>query len=432
MNLHGWGRYPRPENKSFRFEDNRSLQYLFQSQDNLIAYGNGRSYGDSALSEKIIRCKPRNYFLGFDESTGILQVQSGVLLSEILQVFVKRGWFLKVTPGTRLITVGGAIASDVHGKNHHLAGCFSRCVQSFNLMLPDGQVVNCSQSKNIELFRATCGGMGLTGIILDATIVLERINSAYLDQQTIKTRNLAETFAAFEDNQKARYSVAWLDCLAKGEQLGRSLLMLGDFRDDGELDYHSQSKPGVPFNLPGITLNRWSIGAFNAFYYAKAGQGGQQQKVEIDSFFYPLDAIDHWNRIYGRKGFLQYQFVLPRDASLAGLQSILKIISDQGKGSFLAVLKLCGEANENYLSFPLEGYSLALDFKIEPGLFDLLNRLDEILVDHGGRIYLAKDARVSQSVFEKGYPAIEQFRQLRQQYNMKEKLNSLQSRRVGI
>jgi len=432
MSLCGWGNYPHLDSESFRFDDNGSLRHLYESQDNLIAYGNGRSYGDSALNEKIVRCRPRNYFLSFDENTGVLRVQSGVLLSEILQNFVKRGWFLKVTPGTRLITVGGAIASDVHGKNHHLAGCFSQCVESFNLMLPDGQIVNCSQTENIELFRATCGGMGLTGVILDATIILSRINSAFLDQQTIKTRNLAETFAAFEDNQDASYSVAWLDCLAKGEQLGRSLLMLGDFRDDGDLDYHLQSKLGIPFNFPGFVLNSWSIGAFNTLFYAKAGQGSRQQKVDIDSFFYPLDAIANWNRIYGSNGFVQYQFVLPRDASLAGLQAMLKIISDKGKGSFLAVLKLCGKANDNYLSFPLEGYSLALDFKIEPGLLDLLNMLDEILVEHGGRIYLAKDARVSKSVFETGYPGIAQFRQIRQEYNMNEKFNSLQSRRVGI
>ena len=432
MSLCGWGNYPRLDNESFRFGDNRSLQHLFESQKNFIAYGNGRSYGDSALSEKIIRCRPRNYFLDFDENTGVLRVQSGVLLSEILQVFVKRGWFLKITPGTRLITVGGAIASDVHGKNHHIAGCFSRCVESFNLMLPNGEILTCSQSQNIELFRATCGGMGLTGIILDASIILNRINSAFLDQQTIKTRNLAETFAAFEDNEGAAYSVAWLDCLAKGEQLGRSLLMLGDFRDDDDLDYHLKSKPGVPFNFPGFTLNSWSIAAFNTLYYAKAGTGGAQQKVDIDSFFYPLDSIANWNRIYGSQGFLQYQFVLPREASLLGLQAMLKIISDKGKGSFLAVLKLCGRANDNYLSFPLEGYSLALDFKIETGLFDLLNLLDDIVVEHGGRIYLAKDARVSRTVFEKGYPGIDQFRQLRQEYKMNEKFNSLQSRRVGI
>jgi decaprenylphospho-beta-D-ribofuranose 2-oxidase len=432
MSLCGWGNYPRPDNESFRFDDKASLQHLFESQSSLIAYGNGRSYGDSALNEKIVRCRPRNYFLHFDENTGALQVQSGVLLSEILQVFVRRGWFLKVTPGTSLITVGGAIASDVHGKNHHLAGCFSRCVVSFNLMLPDGELVTCSKIENAELFRATCGGMGLTGVILDARIMLTKIKSAYLDRQLIKTKNLADTFSAFENNKDAAYSVAWLDCLAKGDRLGRSLLSLGDFRSDGDLDYRPKSKPGVPFYLPGIMLNSWSIGAFNALYYAKSKHGDRQQKVDIDSFFYPLDAIAHWNRIYGRKGFVQYQFVLPIESSLAGMRKILRVISEQGKGSFLAVLKLCGKANDNYLSFPLEGYSLALDFKIEPGIFDLLNLLDEIVVEHYGRVYLAKDARISQVQFEKGYPNIEQFRQIRQQHNLNGKFNSLQSRRVGI
>lgn len=432
MTLRGWGNYPLVENQSFRFDHRESLQELLDSKDDLIAFGNGRSYGDSAINSNIICCRPYNYFLGFDESTGVLHVQAGVMLSEILEAFVKRGWFLSVTPGTRLITVGGAIASDVHGKNHHLKGCFSSCIESFDLMLADGQVVNCSQKDNSELFKATCGGMGLTGVILDAKIILTKINSAFIDQQTIKTRNLEDTFKAFEQNQETPYSVAWLDCLAKGENLGRSLLMLGGFRDDGDLQYQAKSKPGIPFNFPGFSLNSWSIRAFNTLYYGKASAGISQQKVDIEHFFYPLDAIANWNRIYGKKGFLQYQFVLPKEASLAGMTEVLKRVSDLGKGSFLAVLKLCGAVNDNYLSFPMEGYSLALDFKIEPGLFDLLDQLDQIVVQYGGRIYLAKDARVTQAVFEQGYPQIDRFRDIRQRYKMNEKFNSLQSLRVGI
>ena len=432
MSLSGWGRYPVVQNLSYDFRDDESLRQLLVKNDEVIAFGNGRSYGDSALNDCIIRCKSHNYFLGFDEDTGVLHVQAGVLLSEILRAFVHRGWFLKVTPGTSLITVGGAIASDVHGKNHHQAGCFSECVESFRLMLADGKVIVCSRQENHDLFRATCGGMGLTGIILDARIGLYRINSALIDQQTIKTANLKETFEVFEQNQNTPYSVAWLDCLAKGEKLGRCLLMTGNFRDDGELSYRPKSRPGVPCNFPGFALNRWSIKAFNALYYGKAKHGQSSQLVDIDSFFYPLDAIANWNRIYCKKGFVQYQFVLPKDSNYDGLQQILDNISRRGKGSFLAVLKLCGPANDNYLSFPLEGYSLALDFKIEPGVFDLLNLLDEIVVQHGGRIYLAKDARVSRVVYEKGYPYIEAFRALRQQYKMHEKFNSLQSRRLEI
>ena len=432
MSLSGWGRYPLPENQSIAFRNKETLGQVLEQSDEVIAFGNGRSYGDSALNDKIICCKPHNYFLGFDAQSGVLNIQAGVLLSEILRAFVHRGWFLKVTPGTSLITVGGAIASDVHGKNHHQAGCFSECVESFHLMLPDGEVVCCSRQQNHDLFKATCGGMGLTGIILDVQIVLSRINSAFLDQQTIKTRNLRETFDAFEQHQDTPYSVAWLDCLASGDNLGRCLVMTGEFRNDGDLSYQSKTKPGIPCNFPGFALNQWSIKAFNALYYGKAKQGQSSQLVDIDSFFYPLDAIGNWNRIYGKKGFVQYQFVLPKDSSYDGLHVILDNISRRGKGSFLAVLKLCGAANDNYLSFPLEGYSLALDFKIEPGIFELLNLLDEIVVQHGGRIYLAKDARVSRAVYEKGYPQIEEFRALRQQYKMNEKFNSLQSRRLGI
>jgi FAD/FMN-containing dehydrogenase len=328
--------------------------------------------------------------------------------------------------------VGGAIASDVHGKNHHIAGCFSECVEMFNLMLPDGEIVKCSKQENQELFQATCGGMGLTGVILDVKISLKKINSKFIDQTTIKTKNLKETFEAFESNKDKTYSVAWIDCLAKGDELGKCLLMVGDFRDDGKLNYKTEMKVNVPFNFPSFALNNLSVKAFNWLYYGKVKERITKQRVDIDSFFYPLDAIGNWRRIYGKNGFTQYQFILPKETSFDGLEKILKTIADSGKGSFLAVLKLYGKSNDNYLSFPMEGYSLALDFKIEKGLFDLLDQLDEIVIDHGGRIYLAKDVRVSKEVFEQGYPQIDKFRELRKKYKMDEKFNSLQSRRVGI
>ena len=339
MSLSGWGRYPLPENQSIAFRNKETLGQVLEQSDEVIAFGNGRSYGDSALNDKIICCKPHNYFLGFDAQSGVLNIQAGVLLSEILRAFVHRGWFLKVTPGTSLITVGGAIASDVHGKNHHQAGCFSECVESFHLMLPDGEVVCCSRQQNHDLFKATCGGMGLTGIILDVQIVLSRINSAFLDQQTIKTRNLRETFDAFEQYQDTPYSVAWLDCLASGDNLGRCLVMTGEFRNDGDLSYQSKTKPGIPCNFPGFALNQWSIKAFNALYYGKAKQGQSSQLVDIDSFFYPLDAIGNWNRIYGKKGFVQYQFVLPKDSSYDGLHDALPISSSYTKASVFATVQ---------------------------------------------------------------------------------------------
>jgi FAD/FMN-containing dehydrogenase len=343
---------------------------------------------------------------------------------------VPKGWFLKVTPGTKYITVGGAIASDVHGKNHHIEGCFSECVEELSVMLPNGKIQICVRGD--ELFKATCGGMGLTGVIISAKIYLKKINSKNINQITIKTKNLKDTFEAFENYSHMPYSVAWIDCLAKSEKIGKCLLMVGDFADDGDLDYKKKNNINIPFNFPTFALNNFTVKAFNWLYYSRADDGVSRQKVELENFFYPLDSINNWNRIYGKSGFTQYQFILPKRVSFDGLYEILQTISESGKGSFLAVLKLYGKANENYLSFPLEGYSLALDFKIEKGVFELLNRLDEIVIRYGGRIYLSKDTRVNKEAFEKGYPFIEKFRLFRKEFEMDKKFQSIQSKRVGI
>ena len=430
MSLISWGMYPKTQNRVHKLTTKDALKNTLQESNELIPFGNGRSYGDSAIADEIVYTKPYDYFLNFDEEHGVLHCQAGVLLSDILEAFVKRGWFLKVTPGTKLITVGGAIASDVHGKNHHIEGCFSECVEEFSLMRADGEIVTCQKGE--ELFLATCGGMGLTGIILDAKISLKKINSQFIRQTTIKTKNLEETFAAFEEYKHLPYSVAWIDCLAKGEEIGKCLLMVGDFADDGDLAYKSASKLNIPFNFPSFALNKLSVKAFNWLYYNKAPNGISKQRVGIDTFFYPLDAIGNWNRIYGKNGFTQYQFILPKESSFEGLKIILDKIAQSGKGSFLAVLKLYGKENANYLSFPIEGYSLALDFKIEDGLFELLDELDKVVVEFGGRIYLTKDVRVSKETFEKGYTHIEKFREYRKTNKMDEKFNSLQSKRVEI
>jgi FAD/FMN-containing dehydrogenase len=427
-----WGMYPKIKNTVFKFNKETTLKEIIGSHNDLIPRGNGRSYGDSALSANIINVKPKDYFIDFDEERGLLHIQAGALLAEILESYVPRGWFLKVTPGTKLITVGGAIASDVHGKNHHVEGCFSECIQEFEIMLADGEVVTCSKEATPTLFKASCGGMGLTGIILSAKIFLKKINSQYIDQTTIKTKNLKETFKAFEEYQDKPYSVAWIDCFAKDNKIGKSLLMVGDFRNDGKLNYKLKPQKSIPFNFPSFPLNNWSVRVFNWLYYGKAKEGVSKQRVDIDTFFYPLDAIGNWNRIYGKNGFTQYQFILPKETSYEGLEKILGVISKSGKGSFLAVLKLYGKANDNWLSFPLEGYSLALDFKIEKDLFGLLDKLDEIVVKYRGRIYLTKDVRVSKGVFEKGYPLINTFRQFRKDNEMDKKFQSLQSKRVGI
>jgi FAD/FMN-containing dehydrogenase len=299
-------------------------------------------------------------------------------------------------------------------------------------MLAGGEIVLCSHEKTPELFEATCGGQGLTGVILDAKIFLKKIYSQYIDQITIKTKNLKETFEAFETYKDKPYSVAWIDCLAKGNTIGRCLFMVGDFKDDGNLDYQHKTQGAIPFNFPSFVLNNWSVKIFNWLYYGKVNKRVSRRSVNIDTFFYPLDATGHWNRIYGKNGFTQYQFILPKENSYKGLHDILSSIAASGKGSFLAVLKLYGQANNNWLSFPMEGYGLALDFKVEKGVFELLDQLDKIVLKYKGRIYLAKDARVCKEVFEQGYSQVETFRKYRKDNKMDKKFQSLQSERVGI
>jgi FAD/FMN-containing dehydrogenase len=405
---------------------------LLRQQKTYIAHGNGRSYGDSSLHADLIHVRPYDNFLSFDNQNGSLHVQAGVLLDDILRVIVPKGWFLPVTPGTKYITMGGAIASDVHGKNHHSEGSFCRYVTEMTLMLASGEVLNCSRSENGDLFRATCGGMGLTGIILDATIRLKPIASSLIDQITIKTRNLQETLQAFEEYRDHTYSVAWLDCLAKGGDLGRGLVTVGEHAKTGGLEYAQTGKMSVPFDFPTLAVNKFTISAFNALYYSRATSNAVARPVSIDTFFYPLDGIENWNRVYGKNGFTQYQFVLPGQSSHDGLAEILERISASGKGSPLAVLKIMGKANENWLSFPSEGGTLALDFKIDRDLPRLFSELDDIVLRYQGRFYLSKDARISREVFEMGYGMIDRFREFRRQHEMDTKFCSLQSKRLGL
>lgn len=432
MKLSGWGRYPIID--SIRLEVNKSkdVSTHLRSKSPLIAYGNGRSYGDSALARYHLPMRNLDRYLDFNPDTGVLTCESGILLSDIIRTFLPRGWFPEITPGTKHVTVGGAIAADVHGKNHHKKGCFSECVKGFKLLLPDGDICWCSRDKNVTLFHATCGGMGLTGVILEATIRLKPVRSQWIDQITIKTPNLEETFEKFEQYDQVPYSVAWIDTLAKGNKLGRSLFIAGNFKNDGDLSYKSQTTFTIPFDFPSFILNNKTAKLFNLFYYWKAKSNFSRQTVGIDSFFYPLDGVQNWNRIYGRTGFTQYQFILPKSNSFEGMEIILDKISKSGFGSFLSVLKLHGEENDNFLSFPMKGYSLALDFKMQSGLIDFLKELNDVVIKYGGRIYLAKDATMDQQTFEAGYSGITEFRDLRNELGLNETLNSVQSQRLGL
>lgn len=434
MELTGWGKYPAIDSEIVNpLSANDVLKSISdRPQTTLIARGLGRSYGDSSLAPCVISTAHLDHFIKFDETTGLLTCYTGVSLADILSVFVPKGWFLPVTPGTKYVTVGGAIASDIHGKNHHLEGSFTDHVSSLKIATASEGIIECSRDLHPELFRATCGGMGLTGIILEATLKLKPIQSAYINETIIKTRNLEEVLALFEEHQERTYSVAWIDCLSTGKSLGRSLLMLGEHAAEGKLTPGKSVKLTVPLDMPGILLNRYSIQAFNALYYHRVTKQHSERLAHYEPFFYPLDGVNQWNRIYGKNGFIQYQFVLPKDAGLTGMTSILKRIAQSKRGSFLAVIKVFGKGNDNYLSFPMEGYTLALDFKLEKGLFGLLDELDKIVLDYSGRLYMTKDARMSAEMLKQGHPGWNKFIEVRKQYGADKIFHSLQSQRLGL
>jgi decaprenylphospho-beta-D-ribofuranose 2-oxidase len=433
MQISGWGKYPIVEASVCRPQNLRQVRNCLGEGFSGIARGMGRSYGDSSLAPQVIDALPLDHILAFDSETGIVTCQAGVTLAELLSIFVPKGWFLPVTPGTKFVSVGGAIASDVHGKNHHIDGSFTDHVLELHVMLADGSVVACSPEQNSELFHATCGGMGLTGVILQASFRLKPINSAFINETTYKAPNLETILELFEQYADSTYSVAWIDCSSRGRHMGRSLLMLGEHaREDLECHATGKSLLTLPVELPSATLNRYTIRAFNNLYYHRILRSRRERRIHYEPYFYPLDSINHWNRLYGKQGFTQYQFVLPTEAGRQGLQTILKHIVDSRRGSFLSVLKAFGPENENYISFPKAGYTLALDFKLDTGIFEFLNELDRIVLDYGGRLYLTKDVRMDETLFKQSYPKWQQFQEVRKKTGAMETFNSLQSQRLGI
>ena len=411
-----WGQYPAIKANVTESADLTEIKSFVRDQASVIARGNGRCYGDSSLNANIFSTLRLNRFLSFDTETGILECESGVLLADILKVGVSKGFFLPVTPGTKFITLGGAIAADVHGKNHHCEGSFADHVIEIKLLTADGETLDCSKVENADLFWQTCGGMGLTGIILTAKFGLKPVETSYISQISEKANDIDAVMRLFEASGDQTYSVAWLDCFAKKRNLGRSVLMTGEHSRISELPPNQQADPlklasekskNIPFNLPAISVNYLSVKALNFLYYHKQLKRRAESVVHFDTFFYPLDGIHNWNRAYGKPGFVQYQFVLPMADSHDGLVKILEKIARSRQGSPLAVLKLFGKPNPNaVMSFPIEGYTLALDFKVNPQVFRLLDDLDEVVLKHKGRIYLAKDARMSAATFHESYSKI--------------------------
>lgn len=440
MRLSGWGRHPRLECHVSAPADDQGVAARLAA-GRAIARGAGRAYGDSAMSAaNTLDMRRFNRMVSFDAATGRLVAEAGVLLADVISAFLPLGWFPAVTPGTRFVTLGGMIAADVHGKNHHKDGSMASCVDWIELMGADGTVRRCSSSRNKALFDWTLGGMGLTGVILRAAIRLRRVETGWIRQETIPAPNLAAAMAVFESRGEATYSVAWIDCLAKGEALGRSLVMLGEHAARSDLTAQRARTPfpgtrrarlSLPLDLPGLALNRVTVGAFNALYWQAGLRRAGGQLVDWDSYFYPLDRIGGWNRIYGRKGLVQFQCVLPPDAAAAGLAALLGETAEAGQGSFLAVLKKFGPGRGG-LSFPTEGYTLALDFPVNRRSLALVDRLERIAVAHGGRFYLAKDARLTPARLRQADPRADDFAAMRQAEGLAAAFASAQSERLEL
>ncbi|MBW4092687.1 MAG: FAD-binding oxidoreductase [Proteobacteria bacterium] len=434
--LSGWGRFPRLDCRVLAPDGPDAARAAIAREASLIAFGNGRAYGDAALNPAATLLMRANAGVeAFDPVTGRLTCRAGTMLADLITAFVPQGWFPPVTPGTRFVTVGGMIAADVHGKNHHGAGSFGAHVDWLDLAVADGRVLRCAPGENAELFAATCGGMGLTGVILRACFAMMPVQTRLIRQETRRASGLAAVMDQFEATQDWPYSVAWIDCLSRGAALGRSVLSLGAHATAAEAPAAPPPRPRarrMAFDLPGFALNRWSVRAFNALYY-RAGRPGTTW-VDLEPYFYPLDAILEWNRIYGRSGLFQYQCVLPLAASRAGLTALLDRIAASGAGSFLSVLKRFGNAPgpcPGLLSFPMAGYTLALDFRATEANLRLATELDAIVADHEGRLYLAKDARMHPDML-RFYPGLERFRAIRQAIDPTGKFASAQSRRLGL
>ncbi len=447
VRLTGWGRVsPSSAELAEPATIDGAAQLLQAGADvrGVIARGLGRSYNNAAQSAGglVISTARMNRIIELDATTGLVTCEAGVSLEQLMVAGLRAGWFVPVSPGTRQVTIGGAIAADVHGKNHHVAGSFARHVPSVEILLPGGDLRTVTGSSDPALFWATAGGMGLTGLIVRATVQLKRVATSRIRVETVRTADIDETMAVLaEHDRRYGYTVAWSDSMARGASLGRSVITSGDFADVADLPPADQADPfafrpgarvGVPAGFPPGLINRYTVRLANEAWYRKAPRSRTGELQTIGAFFHPLDGIRNWNRVYGPGGFRQYQYVVPFGQEPAVRRSF-ELVSDAHAPSFVTVLKRFGEGDPGLLSFPMAGWTLALDFPARtPGLAGLLGQLDQLVLEAGGRVYLAKDSRVPADVLAEMYPGLPEFRKLRAELDPAEILASDLSRRLGL
>jgi FAD/FMN-containing dehydrogenase len=439
--LSGWGNIPESPSRVCYPSTTPEISEVLAT-GTLLPRGLGRSYADQATNrdQEVVKMMRLNRMLAFDPATGILTCEAGTSLEEIIEHLTPRGWFPLITPGTKYVTLGGAIANDVHGKAHHADGSFVNCVKSFTIMLADGRALTASREENSDLFWANFGGLGLLGIILTVTVQLRKIETTYFRQKSVAARNLDEMLEAIDQSDKEyTSSVAWINSMATGKHLGRGVLAMGNSATLAELPDKLKHDPlrigkkpkiTVPIYLPGFVLNSFTVSILNRVidWKQRAGNGISH----YDSFFYPLDAINDWNKGYGKRGFIQYQFVIPEAGGKENIRKILVAITESGCVPFLNVLKKFGEAQGGLLSFPMKGYTFAIDFPITPKLKPFTKKLDAMVLGMGGRIYLGKDAYLDEATFKAMYPQHKEWLAIKKKYDPQNRFSSDLARRIGL
>jgi FAD/FMN-containing dehydrogenase len=430
--LEGWGRIARPG----REERSEDLERL--TQDAVLVRGLGRSYGDSSLPPPghpiVAGSRLADRILSFDPERGLLRAEAGFTLAELNRIFWLRGFCAPVAPGTQFITLGGMVAADVHGKNHHRDGSFGNHVTRLRMRVADGRVLECSRDAEPELFRATLGGMGLTGHILEVECRLQRIPSPWIVVESERIHDIDRYIEALKEaGPRWPYTMGWIDCLSRGAKMGRGILACGRWAEPGEAPRtppRPKSRPQMPLVLPGFVINRWSVRAFNAVVYAAHVQRVRRRVMHPESFFYPLDFIRHWNRMYGPRGFTQYQCVVPDAAGHGAARRFLDLLTQRGGASMLCVIKDCGAEGLGVLSFPKPGISIALDIPVRDDTQALVDALNELVIAEGGRVYLAKDQFTRPEHYRAMEPRLPEFERIRRGWDPQGRLRSAQSVRL--
>ena len=429
----GWGNYIHKKFKTNIFYPKNiiELKKLISKKNYkcMAIRGNGRSYGDSSLGEKIVSIREFEKKIKIDHKNKILHCSANCTMGEINQILIKKNFFFKVTPGTKFVTIGGAIASDIHGKNHHLEGSMSETIKEIELLLSNKKVIKCSKFKNKEIFKATTGGMGLTGVILSAKIKLKKISSEYIYERKIVSNSLEETIDHFEKYKNWKYIVSWVDMSAENFNLGRGITYLGKHTNNRIKGKHKDKTFNIFF--PSFFLNNLFLKIYNKFFF-HLSKINKERKIHLNQYFYPLDKIKNWNKFYGKKGFIQVQVLLKKENILKNLTKLIKFFQIHKKYSFVTSLKKLGKKNNNYLSFPEYGYTIAMDIKYSKDIEKFHNKLENELKKINAKLYLTKDSLMRSNFFKSTYPELKKFRKIKRKIDKRKFFQSSQSKRLSM